>query len=115
MRCGIRAIRLMTAVTASSAGSPNGRRPGAGIDRRCRRVTPRSRKLWRLRYRFGDKQNMLSLGQFPDVLLASARTKRNEARKLIAQGIDPSQQIKQEKLAAKTASNALIPMPSQRE
>jgi len=76
-------------------------------------VTPQGRKLWRLRYRFGDKQNMLSLGLFPDVLLASARTKRDEARDgsrplsvcfslgrpvprvpaLVNEGFDPSQQF----------------------
>jgi integrase len=63
-------------------------------------VKPNGSKLWRLRYRFGGKQNMLSLGAFPDVPLASARAKRDDARKLIAAGTDPSQQKKQDKIAA---------------
>ncbi len=57
-------------------------------------VSPNGSKLWRLRYRFSDKQNMLSFGAFPEVSLASARTKRDEARKLLAEGVDPSQQRK---------------------
>jgi integrase len=67
-------------------------------------VTTTGSKLWRLRYRFGGKQNMLGLGAFPDVGLADARQKRDEARKLIAQGTDPSVHRKGEKLAAATAA-----------
>lgn len=67
-------------------------------------VNPNGSKLWRLRYRFGGKQLMLSLGLFPDVSLASARTKRDDARKLIAAGKDPSQQRKLDKLAGAEAA-----------
>ena len=63
-------------------------------------VNPNGSKLWRLRYRFGGKQNMLSLGAFPEVPLASARAKRDDARKLVAAGTDPSQQKKRDKIAA---------------
>lgn len=48
-------------------------------------------KYWRLAYRFGGKQKTLSLGVYPDVPLARAREKRDEARKLIADGIDPGE------------------------
>lgn len=68
-------------------------------------VKPNGHKLWRLRYRFAGKQNMLSLGGYPDVSVAVARTKRDEARRLLASGIDPSRQRKLDKLAAATASN----------
>lgn len=68
-------------------------------------VTPQGRKLWRLRYRFGGKQNMLSLGAFPDVLLATARSKRDDAHKLIAEGINPSDHRRREKLVAQVAAN----------
>src|SRR6185312_1016484 len=71
----------------------------------CLLVMPHGRKLWRLRYRFGGKQNMLSLGAFPEVSLASARAKRDDARTLIADGINPSLHRMQEKLAAKVAAN----------
>jgi integrase len=68
-------------------------------------VNTNGSKLWRLRYRFGGKQNMLSLGSFPEVSLASARAKRDDARKLLAEGIDPSQQKKLDRLAAATAAS----------
>jgi integrase len=54
-------------------------------------VAPSGGKWWRLRYRFDGKEKMLSLGTYPRVSLAQAREKRNEARKQISSGIDPSQ------------------------
>jgi len=48
---------------------------------------------------------MLALGSFPQVALASARTKRDDARKLIADGKDPSQQKKLDRIIAATAAN----------
>ena len=68
-------------------------------------VTPQGSKLWRLRYRFGRKQNSLSLGSFPEVSLASARAKRDDARKLIAEGVNPSEHKKHEKLVAEIGAN----------
>lgn len=55
-------------------------------------VTPGGGKWWRLKYRLGGKEKLLSLGTYPDTGLKEARVKRDEARKLIAQGIDPSAQ-----------------------
>lgn len=54
-------------------------------------------KLWRLRYRFGGKQLMLSLGRYPEVSLADARKRRDDAKKILAEGKDPSQHRKDEK------------------
>lgn len=75
-------------------------------------VKPNGSKLWRLRYRFSGKQNMLSLGVFPAVTLASARGKRDDAHKLIADGVDPSQQKKLDAIAravaAKNTFGALV-------
>jgi integrase len=68
-------------------------------------VTAGGSKLWRLRYRFGGKQNMLSLGSCPAVSLAKARDKRDNARKLLADGKDPSQQKKLDRFAAAIAAN----------
>ncbi|WP_026240875.1 tyrosine-type recombinase/integrase [Thiobacillus thioparus] len=48
-------------------------------------------KYWRLAYRFGGKQKTLALGVYPDVPLSRAREKRDEARKLIADDIDPGE------------------------
>lgn len=52
---------------------------------------------WRLRYRFGGRETMLSLGVYPDVPLALARERRDEARRLLALGGDPGTQRKAEK------------------
>ncbi len=68
-------------------------------------VTTNGKRLWRFRYRFAGKANMLSFGLFPDVSLASARAKRDEARTMLADGKDPSQQKKLDKLAAAAAAN----------
>src|SRR5947209_8956945 len=61
-------------------------------------------KWWRFRYQFAGKEKMLSFGTYPEVSLASARTQRNEARTLVAEGTNPSQQRKTEKVAAATAA-----------
>lgn len=47
-------------------------------------------RLWRLRYRYGGLEKLLSLGNYPDVSLKRAREKRDEARRLLADGVDPS-------------------------
>ncbi|STV22322.1 phage integrase family site-specific recombinase [Klebsiella pneumoniae subsp. ozaenae] len=56
--------------------------------------TPNGSKYWRLRYRFGGKEKMLALGKYPEVSLADARARRDEARKLLANGVDPSENKK---------------------
>jgi hypothetical protein len=53
-------------------------------------VQPTGAKWWRLRYRVDGREKMLSLGTYPDVPLSRARQFRDEARGLIAQGVDPS-------------------------
>ena len=55
-------------------------------------------KWWRYRYRFGGKPNRISLGVYPDVGLKDAREKHAEARKLLAAGVDPSEERKKERL-----------------
>lgn len=52
---------------------------------------------WRLRYWIDTRENRLSLGVFPEVGLAAARQRRDEAKRLIADGIDPSEVRKAEK------------------
>ncbi|PHM46519.1 integrase [Xenorhabdus miraniensis] len=56
-------------------------------------------KYWRLKYRIAGKEKLLAIGTFPLITLAEARRKRDEAKKLIAEGIDPNQDKKQKKLA----------------
>jgi hypothetical protein len=53
-------------------------------------VTPQGGRLWRLRYWLEGREKLLTLGEYPDVPLKRAREKRDEARKLIADGIDPN-------------------------
>jgi integrase len=52
-------------------------------------VTPAGGKWWRFRYRFDGKEKLLSMGVYPDVGLKAARDRRDDARKLVADGIDP--------------------------
>ena len=61
-------------------------------------------KYWRMDYRHGGKRKTLALGVYPDVSLARAREKRDEARTLLADGIDPSEARKHRKLADRAAS-----------
>lgn len=61
-------------------------------------VTPKGSKWWRFRYKFQGKGQMLSLGVYPDVSLKEARARRDEARTLIADGVNPSVKRKVEKL-----------------
>ncbi|MCU0767339.1 MAG: Arm DNA-binding domain-containing protein [Gammaproteobacteria bacterium] len=53
-------------------------------------VTPAGGKLWCLSYGFGGKQETLALGAYPDVSLRRAREQRDDARRLLASGVDPS-------------------------
>lgn len=64
-------------------------------------------KWWRLRYRFNDKEKQISLGTYPEVSLADARQRRDDARKLLAQipPVDPSA-VKQSQKQASYAKNA---------
>src|SRR5271166_26557 len=68
-------------------------------------VKPSGAKLWNLAYRFDGKQRKLAIGPFPRISLKDARTRRDEAKKLLAGGVDPSQQKRIAKLTA-TAQNA---------
>ena len=60
-------------------------------------VTPAGGKWWRFCYRFEGKGKLLFLGIYPDVSLKEARQKREEARKMLGQGVDPGLQRKAEK------------------
>lgn len=60
-------------------------------------VTKTGAKCWRMKYRFGGKEKRLALGVYPGVTLAAARTKRGEARALLAAGVDPSQAKREHK------------------
>jgi integrase len=57
-------------------------------------VTPAGGKLWRFKYRFADKEKLLALGKYPEVTLKEARARSDDARKLLAHGVDPAEQRK---------------------
>jgi hypothetical protein len=81
-------------------------------------VTPAGGKWWRFRYKFDGKEKLLSLGVYPDIPLASrtlkdeetgkarkikgARELRDEARELLAQGVDPGENRKAQKATKQT-------------
>ena len=63
-------------------------------------VSPAGGKHWRLKYRFGGKEKRLTFGPYPIVSLKEARIKRDDARKMLANGIDPGMAKQAEKVAA---------------
>lgn len=54
-------------------------------------IMPNGSKYWRLKYRYADKEKRLAIGVYPEVSLLEARDRRDAARRLLRDGIDPSQ------------------------
>ncbi|EPG7527612.1 TPA: tyrosine-type recombinase/integrase [Klebsiella pneumoniae] len=67
-------------------------------------IEPNGSKSWRFRYRYAGKPKMISLGVYPTITLADARSRRDDARKLVAEGKNPSEVRKEQKIALKTES-----------
>ncbi|WP_233979915.1 tyrosine-type recombinase/integrase [Pectobacterium versatile] len=65
-------------------------------------VHPNGSKYWRLQYRFDGKQKTLALGVYPEITLSEARQRRDEAKRQIATGTDPSEQKKVDKQLRQT-------------
>lgn len=65
-------------------------------------VSPAGGKWWRFKYRFGGKEKLLSFGTYPEKSLLDARQERDDARKLVAKGVDPSAAKKARKVAKAT-------------
>ncbi|EAX3722620.1 DUF4102 domain-containing protein [Salmonella enterica] len=61
-------------------------------------VNPNGSRYWRLKYRVAGKEKLLAIGVYPEVTLADARTRRDEAKRGIAGGIDPNEAKREEKL-----------------
>ncbi len=64
-------------------------------------ISPNGSKRWHLRYSFHGKKKKISFGPFPDISLKSARAKRDEARALVAEGVDPLERRREQKLKTK--------------
>ena len=62
-------------------------------------IFPNGTKSWRLKYRIGGKEKRVVFGVYPTVSLAEARTKRDEAKRILAAGGDPGQEKQAEKQA----------------
>ena len=62
-------------------------------------ITPTGGKLWYLKFRYAGKEGKLSFGTYPAISLADARQRREEAKKLIANGVDPRNVKKAQKAA----------------
>ena len=69
-------------------------------------VTPKGGKCWRLKYRFDGKEKVLALGTYPEVSLLQARQRREEARSLLANGVDPGEIKKAQKIARNQAGDS---------
>lgn len=67
-------------------------------------IAPSGGKWWRLKYRFAGKEKRISLGVYPDVSLAIARKRRDDAREKLAAGIDPSEAKRADKRAVRLAA-----------
>src|SRR5271156_3923426 len=67
-------------------------------------IAPHGSKLWRLAYRFDGKQKTLAIGAYPTFTLKAARDKREEAKRLLANGIDPSAQRRLDKQIKSTGN-----------
>ena len=100
--------------SAKTADKPATVSDGGGISLICR---PDGGGWWRLRYWIDSRENRLSLGTYPEVSLSDARKRRDEARKLIAAGTDPSEDRKAGKAAryarveAQALADAGLPGP----
>ena len=72
----------------------------------CLLIPPSGAKLWRWRYRFDGKEKMMALGEYPVVTLKEARERHSDARKALANGIDPMAERKAEGEAKQKESEA---------
>ena len=70
------------------------------------RITPAGGKLWRWAYDFEGREKLMSLGKYPIVTLAEARERRDQARKLLANGIDPMAKRKEQKTLERAQTRA---------
>ena len=68
-------------------------------------IKPNSARLWRMNYAYMGRQKTLSFGEWPLISLAEAREKRDEARRILAAGLDPSEERKLEQMRAELAAS----------
>jgi len=88
---------------AKPKGKPYKLTDGGGL---CLLIAPSGAKLWRWRYYFAGKEKMMALGEYPLITLKEARERHSEARKALANGIDPMVERKAEGEAKQKESEA---------
>lgn len=67
-------------------------------------IAPSGGKWWRLKYRWAGREKRLSLGTYPEVTLLEARRRRDDAKRMLADGSDPSAERRSQKMAANAAA-----------
>ncbi|MDE2339700.1 MAG: integrase arm-type DNA-binding domain-containing protein [Alphaproteobacteria bacterium] len=67
-------------------------------------VMPSGNRYWRMNYRFADKHKTLAFGVYPQVSLAEARTRRDEAKKILSKRIDPLEQQRLDRIEESIAA-----------
>lgn len=67
-------------------------------------IAPSGGKWWRLKYRWAGREKRLSLGTYPEVTLLEARRRRDDAKRSLVDGVDPSAKRRSEKMAANAAA-----------
>jgi integrase len=72
-------------------------------------VRPNGARYWRLKYRFGGRENLLAFGTYPEVSLAEARERRTDARRFLRDGINPAVVRNAARAAARRDSDAAFP------
>jgi len=70
-------------------------------------VPPTGARLWRMKYKLGGREKLLALGEWPHTPLKRARERRDEVRRLLADGIDPAAKKKAERRAITDTFSAL--------
>lgn len=66
-------------------------------------ITPNGGRWWRFKYRYDGKEKLLSMGTYPDTPLKAARDKRDRARALLEEGVNPSEARRAEKASRSEA------------
>lgn len=94
-------LTLPTVKNAKPRGKPYRLADGMGLSLL---VEPTGAKLWRFRFRYGGKESMVSFGAWPEVSIAEARAQRDDARRQLREGINPSAARKQARIEREVAS-----------
>lgn len=68
-------------------------------------VRPTGKKIWRLKYTLNGKEGTISLGEYPAITLADARKRKEEAKALLANGLNPAQEKQKERIEKNAAAN----------